>query len=218
MSNPLADTHVALSINIFDQTQHALVRKHLTVDRLIADILREFAQELDLNRKYILLYEGRQLDPDLVVGDVHFDPDTALTFGYYEPVRMVGAPGPRVTQSLPTAAIQQAQTGKVLAASLREPESGQRFTVNPDLTIIGRGGSGSTERIDVDLSALPEGRTVSRPHARITVSNGVYQLEALKDQRPVYVNEGEIPFGQKRKLAAGDALRIGRVQLIFELS
>ena len=217
MNNPLADTHVSLSINIFDQTQHALVRKHLTVDRLIADILREFAQELDLNRKYILLYDGRQLDPELAVGDLLFDRDTALTFGYYEPVRMASASGPRVTQSLPTA-MQPAQTGKAQTAALRALEGGQRFILNPDSTIIGRGGSGTTERMDIDLSSLPEGRTVSRPHARIVVSGGVYQLEALKDQRPVYVNDVEVPFGQMQRLAAGDVLGIGRVQLLFEFS
>ena len=217
MNNPLAATHVALSINIFDQTQHALVRKHLTVDRLIADILREFAQELDLNRKYILLYDGRQLDPEQAVGDLLLDRDRALTSGYYEPVRMVSAPSPRATQSIPTA-MHQPQAGKAPTASLRESESGQRFMLKTDMTIIGRGGSGNTERIDIDLSALPEGRTVSRPHARILSSGGSYQLEPLKDQRPVYVNEVEVPFGQMRKLAAGDVLGIGRVQLIFELS
>ena len=217
MNNPLADTHVSLSINIFDQTQHALVRKHLTVDRLIADILREFAQELDLNRKYILLYDGRQLDPDMVVGDILFDRDMALTFGYYEPVRMVGASLQPSTQALPTAT-HPAPTGKTRTAALREPESGQRFLLNTDATIIGRGGSGTTERIDIDLSSLPEGRTVSRPHARIVVSGGVYQLEALKDQRPVYVNDVEVPFGQMKSLAAGDVLGIGRVLLLFEFS
>lgn len=217
MNNPLADTHIALSIDIFDQTQHALVRKHLTVDRLIADILREFAQELDLNRKYILLYEGRQLDPEMVVGDVTFNQNTALTFGYYEPVRMAGASGPRITQSIPTA-IGQTPTEKAAVAILREPASGQRFTLNADQTVIGRGGGGTTEHIDIDLSPLPEGRTVSRPHARITASAGRYQLEPLKDQRPVYVNEVEVPFGQSHRLATGDVLGIGRVQLIFEIS
>ena len=87
MSHPLADSHIPLRINIFDQTQHALVRKHLTVERLISDILREFAQELDLNRKYILLYDGRQLDPELVISDANFEADKELVFAYYEPVR-----------------------------------------------------------------------------------------------------------------------------------
>lgn len=217
MTNPLAETHVELSINIFDQTQHALVRKHLTVDRLIADILREFAQELDLNRRYILLLDGRQLDPEVPVGDLQLDPDTALTFGYYEPVRPAGASQPRATQSM-TAATLPSQPEKARTALLRERQSGQAFRLNPQNTIIGRGGSGATEQIDIDLSPFPEGRTVSRPHARITAQGDAYQLEPLKDQRPVYINGDEVPFGKSRRLAPGDILGIGRIELTFELA
>lgn len=216
MANPLAETHVALSINIFDQTQHALVRKHLTVDRLIADILREFAQELDLNRKYILLYDGRQLDPDVVIGEAGFDPDTVLTFGYYEPVRAASAEPPRRTQSV--ASVTFGPPVGQPTASLRELETGRSFPLRRDQTIIGRGGGGSTERIDIDLSTLRDGRTVSRPHARITAAEGAYLLEPLKADRPVYVNGDEVPFGQRYHLKAGDAVGIGKVQLVFELA
>jgi pSer/pThr/pTyr-binding forkhead associated (FHA) protein len=214
VANPLAATHVALSINIFDQTQHALVRKHLTVERLIADILREFAQELDLNRKYILLYDGRQLDNEMVVGEGNFDPDTALTFGYYEPVRATpAAEAPRRTQSL-SAVTLSPQAGRP-AATLREVESGQRFAVRRDQTIIGRGGGG--ERIDVDLAPLRDGRTVSRPHARITAAGEGYTIEPLKEDRPVYVNNEEVPFGRPRRLNTNDVVGVGKVQLVFEL-
>lgn len=214
MANPLAATHVSLSINIFDQTQHALVRKHLTVERLIADILREFAQELDLNRKYILLYDGRQLDNELVVGEANFDPDTALTFGYYEPVRAAPAPdAPRRTQSF-SAITLSPQAERTSAATLREMETGQRFVLRRDQTIIGRGGGG--ERIDVDLAPLRDGRTVSRPHALITSAVDGYLLEPLKEDRPVYVNDREIPYGQPYRLDSGDVIGVGKVQLVFE--
>ena len=91
IANPLEETHIALKINIFDQSQQVLVRRHLTVERLIADVLREFALELDLNRKYILIAGGRTLDADTVVGEAGLDTSQELILGYYEPVRAMSA-------------------------------------------------------------------------------------------------------------------------------
>src|SRR5688572_612912 len=136
-TNLLEDTHVELSINIFDQTQHALVRKHLTVDRLISDILREFAQELDLNRKYILIYEGRQLDPELIVRDANFERGKELVFAYYEPVRS-GAPAPSSTAEFEAENISQTQFKN---AVLLELLTKQEFSLQKNPSVIGRSSS-----------------------------------------------------------------------------
>jgi hypothetical protein len=217
MSNPLADSHVPLSINIFDQTQHALVRKHLTIDRLIADILREFAQELDLNRKYILLYDGRQLDPELVINDANFEADKELVFAYYEPVRS-GALSPFSTSEVTASKVPNV-LGVPTTAVLRELETGQEFSLEKTPSIIGRSssGSGSTEGIDIDVKSFREARTVSRPHAQITHKDGKYYFESLKEQRPVFINELPLPFGNKHTLRAGDIVGVGNVRFRFEL-
>lgn len=221
MNNPLAESHVALSINIFDQTQHALVRNHLTVDRLIGDILREFAQELDLNRKYILLYEGRQLDPELVIGEGNFDSERELVFAYFEPVRSgttIGASGATSASQVALNNTRLPAPEPVKNAVLREVETGQVFALRKNPSIIGRSNSGSIidEAIDIDLLPLREGRTVSRPHAKIAWHNGIYLFEGLKDQRPVFVNDRMLPFGQQYTLQPGDVIGVGKVQLRFE--
>jgi hypothetical protein len=218
MNNPLTESHIALSINIFDQTQHALIRKHLTVERLISDILREFAQELDLNRKYILIYDGRQLDPELVMGDANFDAERELVFAYYEPVRSGNTIGPS-TSALTLKDIEALDPGKLLIAVLQEVETGQEFLLRKNPSIIGRSnmGNGAEEGIDIDLFSFREGRTVSRPHAKLSQSGHKYFFEGLKEQRPVFVNDKLLPFGQKHTLQNGDMIGIGKVRFKFQL-
>jgi len=214
MSHPLSDTHIPLNINIFDQTQHALVRKHLTIDRLISDILREFAQELDLNRKYILIYDGRQLDPDLIIGDANFEATKELIFGYYEPVRS----GTLAGTSEFTADNVRGQS-KVRAV-LREMETGKEFLLVKTPSIIGRSsaGKGASEGIDIDVLPFREARTVSRPHAQITHSQGKYYFEALKEERPIFLNDRALAFGQRHALHSGDIVGVGNIQFVFELT
>jgi hypothetical protein len=218
MNNPLPETHVALRINIFDQTQHALVRKHLTIDRLITDILREFAQELDLNRKYILLYEGRQLDPELIIGQTQFDSD--LVFGYYEPVKSVSAT--RSTAEFPTVngpTISPTAAGPAVTTGvLHEVETGREFLLMKSPAVIGRASSGSSalsEGIDIDLSVFREGKTVSRPHGQITESGGKHYFEGLKEHRPVYLNDNLIAPNEKHELKPGDVIGVGKVKLRY---
>ena len=218
-TNLLDDTHIELAINIFDQTQHALVRKHLTVDRLISDILREFAQELDLNRKYILIYDGRQLDPELIVGDANFERNKELVFAYYEPVRS-GAPSMMSTSEFTSGNIQMSGESQGKVALLREMETRREFSLVKNPSIIGRStsGRGATEGIDIDVTPFREARTVSRPHAQISQSEGKYFFEGLKEQRPVFINDNPLPFGKKHALRKGDVVGVGNVRFVFELN
>jgi hypothetical protein len=219
MSSPLSETHVPLSINIFDQTQHALVRKHLTVERLISDILREFAQELDLNRKYILIYDGRQLDPELVIGEANFGPETELMFGYYEPVRS-GPPTLSSTSQFTQNQLNAREQVAARLALLREVETGQEFSLRKNPSIIGRSSSstGMTDGIDIDVQSFREARTVSRPHAQISRKDGQFYFEALKEQRPTFINDQPLPFGQKHLLQNGDIVGVGNIQFVFEVT
>lgn len=219
MNNVLADTHVPLRINIFDQSQNVLVRKHLTVERLIADILREFALELDLNRKYILLANGRQLDADTIIGETDLDDSHDLILGYYEPVRAMNSMMVDAAAAVSAeASSAPAPTAAVKPAHLRELETGNTFALNKPIMVIGRAATGNaaSEGIDIDLQTFREGRSVSRPHARVVVEGTKFMLEALKADRPVFLNDKTIDFGKKHPLKNGDVVGVGKVMLAFE--
>ncbi len=216
IANPLEETHIALHVNIFDQSQQVLVRRHLTVERLIADILREFALELDLNRKYILIAGGRTLDAEMVIGEAGLDTSQELILGYYEPVRAMTS-----TQEVASArsAEPSPSSAKVpsapKAALLREIETGRTFTLRNTVTVIGRS-TGDGEGVDVDLQSFRDGKSVSRSHARIVTANGQHFVEVIKEDRPVYVNSQQVEFNKKHALKSGDVISIGRMNLAYE--
>jgi hypothetical protein len=218
IANPLEETHVALHINIFDQAQQVLVRRHLTVERLIADILREFALELDLNRKYILVAGGRQLDPETIIGEAGLESKQELILGYYEPVRAMTS-----TQEASAIAIARAESSASSArapsapkaAMLREVESGTSFALRRTATTIGRS-AGDGVGVDIDLQGFSDGKSVSRAHARVVTEEGKHYVEPLKEDRPVYVNSDEVTFGTRRLLKSGDIINLGRMNLAYE--
>ncbi|MBZ0305613.1 MAG: hypothetical protein K8I82_06055, partial [Anaerolineae bacterium] len=82
MENVLSETHLPLRINIFDQTHRVLVRKELTIERLVEEILHEFQQDIDQNRKYVLSLKGRPIENDLPVLEVSLGEDEALVLSY----------------------------------------------------------------------------------------------------------------------------------------
>lgn len=218
IANPLEETHIALKINIFDQSQQVLVRRHLTVERLIADVLREFALELDLNRKYILIAGGRTLDADTVIGDAGLNSEQELIIGYYEPVRAMSATQEALAAA-PAAQQVSASSSSTpsapKAALLREVETGRTFALRKRTTSIGRA-TGDGDEVDVDLSTFRDGKSVSRLHARVITEGGKHFVEAVKEDRPVYVNSQQVPFNMKHPLKAGDVINIGRMNLTYE--
>lgn len=221
IANPLEETHIALRINIFDQSQQVLVRRHLTVERLIADILREFALELDLNRKYILIAGGRTLDADTVIGDAGLDSSHELILGYYEPVRAMTATqealaAASAAPATPASASSASTPSAPKAALLREVETGRTFALRKRTTSIGRG-TGDGDAVDVDLSTFSDGKSVSRLHARVISEGGKHFVEAVREDRPVYVNSQQVPFNKKHPLKTGDIISIGRMNLTYEM-
>ena len=60
-----------------------------------------------------------------------------------------------------------------------------------------------------DIPLTDPGRTVSRNHARIVVSDDGYLLEDLNSKNFTYLNEERIEFGQQRRLQSGDTISVG---------
>lgn len=86
----------------------------------------------------------------------------------------------------------------------------------PDL-IVGRSDPQRGMRPDIDLLPLDPQQTVSRRHARITRRGGQYFIEDLGAFNRTRVNGTPIVPHQEAELHAGDMLRLGNVELRFEL-
>jgi pSer/pThr/pTyr-binding forkhead associated (FHA) protein len=88
-----------------------------------------------------------------------------------------------------------------------------------DEVIVGRHSADGIYVPDVDLANLAGGRTVSRRHARIYQREGQWYVVAENAAtNQTYVNGREARTGEAIALIDGDALRFGRVDLVFRLA
>jgi serine/threonine protein kinase len=95
--------------------------------------------------------------------------------------------------------------------------AGQVFLMTAPDMIIGRSDPQRGIRPDVDLLPLDPAQTVSRQHARITCRNDHYYLEDLKAFNRTRVNGMPLIPHQEAEVHTGDMLRLGNVELRFEL-
>lgn len=222
MENVLNETHLLLRINIFDQTHRVLVRKELTVGRLVEEILHEFQQDIDQNRKYVLSLKGKPIENDLPVLEVSLEEDEALVLSYE--LALVSEPIARPLMVRSEEDMKQTAVGGIPIPTtggriplLQEAETGVEFPLREFPALIGRPKPGDTSRLAVDLGRFKESMTVSRPHARVTYDGQGYAVEAIKSDRPIYVNGQEYLAGQKHTLREGDAIDIGKIRLWFHM-
>lgn len=107
------------------------------------------------------------------------------------------------------------KTGACLRSS-----TGIVFELKRQPALIGRPNARAgltSEKLDVDLSALDPERTSSRPHAQISCIDGHYYLESLRDDNRAYVNEQPVPTNSPHRLTSGEWLRFGAVRMQFLL-
>jgi hypothetical protein len=69
----------------------------------------------------------------------------------------------------------------------------------------------------VDLDGFEDLPTVSRHHACITEQDGAFFLESIHLQNPTYLDDVKLQLNVKLPLHAGSTIRVGKVQLIFNL-
>ncbi len=121
-------------------------------------------------------------------------------------------------EALPTS---EPGTGGQPAASeqsgvLITPSGAQWLLTAPDM-VIGRSDPQRGVRPDLDLLAFDPAQTVSRRHARLTRSAGHFYIEDLNAFNRTRVNGTPLVPHQEAELHTGDALRLGNVELRFEI-
>ena len=73
--------------------------------------------------------------------------------------------------------------------------------------------------IDVDLAPLPEGQYVSRKHARLTESGGVWTIQDLGSSNGTFVlRDGDFAREESAELADGDEFALGNARFVLRLS
>jgi len=198
------DEYIDVKIDVFEHTgQRARLRKNLTIASLIEEILREFDDiAADSPEKYAIYLKGfdRPLTFDSTLTQLDIQPQDELVFEY-------------VRQTI----------RKMLDVSeyaiLREDSTGKEFDIQWQPAVIGRPSTEVDHNIilAVNVQLLPEGKTISRKHAQITVSDGRYFIEPLADQNPVYLNGRELPVNSRREVKNSDKIALGRHKLTMTL-
>lgn len=199
---PVDDEYIELNIDVFDVTdQRAKVRKTLTIRGLMDEILREFD---DLDRKtpevYSLFLKGsnKPLPRDQNLSQLDVQARDELVFKYTRQTNR------RKISGAPEAFLKEERTDKV-------------FDLLWQPAIIGRPDSDPvhSELLAVNLEPFRDSQRISRRHAQILVEDGAYYIESLAQNNPTYINKDRQPVSGKRRLKAGDKIRIGNDILIL---
>lgn len=199
--------YLELVLDIFDEVgQQASVIKSITVAELIEEIVSEFTELNSASpRAYGLFADGneRQLDlwKTLIEEDIH--PGDKLTLGWArDPFQFK-----RQSVSYPN------------RASLIGETTRAEFHIKWQPAIIGRSDSDPTHNalLVANLEWFPRGHRVSRHHAQITESDGIYFLESMAPKNPTFLNGEGLTAGQKVQLANGDRITLGfsNIELLF---
>jgi hypothetical protein len=95
---------------------------------------------------------------------------------------------------------------------------GKQFMLSSAESNIGRWDADGGIFPDVDLDSDDPEAKVSRRHARITLSDGKYQLEDLGSTNGTFVNRGKrLPPGTRHTLNDGDEIIVGKTFLRFHV-
>ncbi len=103
------------------------------------------------------------------------------------------------------------------AHSLLHLESRARFPLKgAGETKIGRGDPVTGQQPDVDLSPVDPDRSSSRRHAKLYYEDGAFHVvEEIGTINGTFVNGVRLEAGQPLRVAAGDELRFGLVELVL---
>jgi pSer/pThr/pTyr-binding forkhead associated (FHA) protein len=95
---------------------------------------------------------------------------------------------------------------------------GKQFLLSSAESYIGRWDADGGVFPDVDLDSDDPEAKVSRRHARITFSDGVYLLEDLGSTNGTFINRGKrLPKGTSQPLRDGDEIIVGKTFLRFQV-
>lgn len=188
----------------------------LPADITILMLLLEIRRAFDLpDERFCLTRTGESviLPPNRTLEQIGIKTGHALTL--HRDHRPPEATRPRVvfTPILPEPAT------PLQTSLLRVVNTDQTFMLDQPTHIIGRLSQShpeSTADVTINLGDLPDGRSVSRRHARVTERNSQFFIESLAGHNPVRLNASELPLGQPQPLRSGDQIELGRVTLVYE--
>jgi CRP-like cAMP-binding protein len=111
-----------------------------------------------------------------------------------------------------------APAGSLRPAQLRHAKSGRLFALSTDPeAIVGRVDRATGFTPSINFSDLDEGRTIGRQHARILYRDGDYYVrEDVATRNGTFVNGSRLPVKTEQQLTAGDRLRFGLIDVVFE--
>jgi len=192
------DEYIEISIDVFDQLdQRVKVKKTLTVDLLVQEILKEFD---DLDRRtpqaYGLFLKGvsKPLDGTKTVDQLDIHAQDELVFRYAR------------------SAAREPLSGKTRAYIVEETTH-KFFEIQWQPAVIGRPDASDpyhNQLLAVNMEPFKEGKRVLRRHAQITVEGGQYYIESMASNNPTYLNDETDPIAQKRRLQQHTRIRLGR--------
>jgi pSer/pThr/pTyr-binding forkhead associated (FHA) protein len=197
--------YLDLIIDVFDHTgQRARVRKTLTGEELVSEILREFD---DLDQKtpegYALFLRGEEkpLDRGSTMEQLNIQDHDELVIKHA-----------RSSERISSAAGEK----KVY---LVEIQTGTRYEINWQPAIIGRPDidPAQNELLAVNLQTLTGGMSISRRHAQVTFEGDQYFLEPLSASNPTCLNDTPLALQSRVPLVPGDRITLGasRIELVF---
>ncbi|MFZ6026297.1 MAG: FHA domain-containing protein [Chloroflexota bacterium] len=197
-----ADDYIDVKFDVFEHTgQRARVRKTLLISTLIDEILKEFDDiPADSPEKYAIFLKGadRPLDHAQTLDELDIQPQDELVFDHFHQA---------IRQML---AVEQ-------YAFLHEEKTGKTYDIQWQPAVVGRPSTDMNHNIilAVNVQLLPEGKTISRRHAQITLTEGRYYIEPLADENPVFVNGKEIPPHKRHEIRNGDKIGFGHHRLMM---
>jgi hypothetical protein len=103
-------------------------------------------------------------------------------------------------------------------AQLRHARSGRLFVLSAaQEAIVGRVDRATGFTPPINFSDLDEGRTIGRRHAKILYREGHYFVrEDAVTRNGTFVNGTRLPIKTEQRLANGDRLRFGLIDVVFE--
>lgn len=199
------EEYVDVEFDIFEYTgQRARVRKTLTIETLINEILREFDDiPSDPTNKYVLYLKGieKPLDQEKTIAELDIQPQDELVFDRHRTF---------LRRMLPPD----------MNAYFVEEKSAEVFEVQWQPAIIGRTSTDMDHNFSlaVNLQYLPDAKTISRRHAELTFSDNRFWVEPQAENNPVFLNGREMPFQKKFEIQDGDKIMLGfnRIKLTFK--
>jgi hypothetical protein len=186
------------------------VRRSLVVANLIATIKDKF--NLDGNFE-LRTADGRQVLPEQAALDqVGVSDGTTLLC-----LQLLGSTG---TLEAIRRGVREGFSKAYRRVYLQEARTLGEYDLYWQPAVIGRRdhkNPANNRLLCADLEDMEELPTVSRHHACITEENGTFYVESVQGRNPTYLDGNRLRPGEKRPLAAGTVIQVGRVWLTFNL-